>query len=536
MQKLHVDVAAREKIFGSPATDLIQQWAKEDASEIQHACVLEHAYNQDATARAHKLRRILALFEGIALSEKTCVHEWDRTGEIERERARTIIGVKQTLQKEEANSSHPQVNTKNTKEEAHTSRARAIDRDIQVHPSPPRKKATLQACGSRDEDIKGLSTLCVDKTQALLGELMNEDTETTFQAFLKSEGGSHLTEQVQIDDDHKTGGGVERIIINNHNTTHYKEVEPAPPNTIPRPGSGTRADRHVVPPCADGTVLYCGPCELGTGRVRHECENGVIGDKIIYGVVDNNKDTNPKDGPPAIFPPPKVTFEDTAHLQNQLAQAELFFDGDGHWDYQAEEEADKTLQIASDLHYLHEEVQAEIQSDQAYEAVHLDHPPPHLRVQNELRQAEEETKFEKAEKVPLAHSSSSSSSGKPTSGDRRATRQQKQNEVETKIDDSHAPAISFLTNLHNEGKLEAPPRPRLASGTGPRKESVVKRKEEEQRQRKAARTDGRCLHQHKGFESPAAERKYLSDHLDELWRISGADPSFLKWVINHKSK
>jgi hypothetical protein len=60
------------------------------------------------------------LFEGIALSEKTCVCEWDRTEEIERKRVRTIIGVKQTLQKEEANSSHQQVNTKNTKEEANT--------------------------------------------------------------------------------------------------------------------------------------------------------------------------------------------------------------------------------------------------------------------------------------------------------------------------------------------------------------------------------------------------------------------------------
>jgi hypothetical protein len=205
-----------------------------------------------------------------------------------------------------------------------------------------------------------------------------------------------------------------------------------------------------VLPCADGTVFYRGPCAFGTDWVRHECDNGVIGNKTIEAAVVN-KDSNPNNSPPDIFSPPKVTFEDTAHLQNQLAQAELFFDGDGHWDYQAGEEADKKLQIASDLHYLQEEAQADIQSDLAYDAVHLDHPPPHLRVQNELRQAEEETKFEKAEKVPLACSSSSSS--------------------------SRDSAISFLTNLHNEGKLQAPPRPYLAPGTGPRKESVARRRQ-----------------------------------------------------------
>jgi hypothetical protein len=104
---------------------------------------------------------------------------------------------------------------------------------------------------------------------------------------------------------------------------------------------------------------------------------------------------------------------------------------------------------------------------------------------------------------------------------RDAARRQRRDEVETQIDDSHASAITFLTNLHNEGKLEAPPLPRLAPGTGPRKESVVKRKQEEKRQRKAARADGRYLHQHKVFASAAEERQYLSDHLDHLWRMFG---------------
>jgi hypothetical protein len=210
MQHLHLEIAARQKNSGSPAKDLMLQWAKEEASQTQHVClsVLDdpcqthhanvlQAYHQDASARAHNLRRTPFLFDGIALSEKTCVCEWDRTEEIERDIVRTIIGVKQTLKKEEANSSHRQVNTKNTKEEANTSRARAIDRDMQVHPSPPRKKTALHACGSRDEAIKGLSTLYIDKTQAQLNEL-NEDAESTFQAFLKSKEGSHLQGQVQV--------------------------------------------------------------------------------------------------------------------------------------------------------------------------------------------------------------------------------------------------------------------------------------------------------------------------------------------------
>ena len=212
MQKLHLDIASRDKIIGSPATDLIQQWAKEEASEIQHVYIsmlddpsqdhhahLLQAYNQDATVRVHKFRRTPALFEGIPLSEKTCVYEWDRTEEIERERVRTIIGVKQTLQKEEANSSHPQVNTKNTKEEANTSRLPAKTSTTHVYPSPPRKKAALQAYGSRDEDIKGLSTLYVDHTQTVLDDL-NAEAETRFQAFIANEG-ANLTDQVSEDDD-----------------------------------------------------------------------------------------------------------------------------------------------------------------------------------------------------------------------------------------------------------------------------------------------------------------------------------------------
>jgi hypothetical protein len=209
--------------------------------------------------------------------------------------------------------------------------------------------------------------------------------------------------------------------------------------------------------------------------VRHKCKNGVIGDKIIAGTVDD-RDPKPKESPTTIFSPPKVTFEDTAHLQDQLAEAGLFFDGDGHWDYQAGEEADRKRQMQSDLHYQHEEIQTEIRAAQAYKvheayaAVHPDHPPPHLLLQNDLRQAEEEAHFEKAEKVPLV-CSSSSSSGNPPSVDRDADRRKRQHKVETQIDDSHASAITFLTNLHNEGKLEAPPRPRPAPGTGPRKES-----------------------------------------------------------------
>ena len=377
---------------------------------------------------------------------------------------------------------------------------------------------------------------------------MNDEAESRFQAFLANEG-SRLTEQVSDDDDdddndqysdpyvsqystlpsppRKTGG----INIDNK---YWKREEPAPPNTIPRPGRGTRADRHQVLPCDDGTVLYRGPCDLGTDWVRYECKNGVIGDKIIDGLVDD-RDPKPKESSPSIFSPPKVTFEDTAHLQDQLAEAELFFDGDGHWDYQAEEEADRKLQIQSDLQDQYEEIQTEIRADQAYEAhkayaaAHPDHPPPHLRLQNDLRQAEEETHFEKAEKVPLAHASSSSSSsfGNPPSGNRNINRRQRQHKVETQIDDSHASAITFLTNLHNEGKLEAPPRPRPAPGTGPRKESVVNRKEAEKRHRKAVRADGRYLHQHKVFKTPAEERQYLPDHLDNLWRICEADPSTL---------
>jgi hypothetical protein len=63
----------------------------------------------------------------------------------------------------------------------------------------------------------------------------------------------------------------------------------------------------------------------------------------------------------------------------------------------------------------------------------------------------------------------------------------------------------------------------------------VRRKQKEAEQRKAARKDRRCLHQHKVFATPAEERQYLSDHLDHLWRMCGADPSTLqeakdKWV------
>jgi hypothetical protein len=40
VQDLHLDIASREKLIGTPATDLIQQWAKEEASAMQGACML----------------------------------------------------------------------------------------------------------------------------------------------------------------------------------------------------------------------------------------------------------------------------------------------------------------------------------------------------------------------------------------------------------------------------------------------------------------------------------------------------------------
>ena len=259
--------------------------------------------------------------------------------------------------------------------------------------------------------------------------------------------------------------------------------------------------------------------------MRHNCKDGIIGEEFT--------DTSDASPDSATIPPPTVTFEDTAHLQDQLAEAELFLDGEGHWDYQAEEEADRERQMQSELHFQHEEIRAEIEAEEAYTAVEhpdrTDHPPPHRQLQNELRQSEEEGNFERAEKVALSLSSSSSSSSAPLPSPAAVDL------VETKIDDSHAAAITFLSDLHLAGKLEAPPRPIPAPGTGPRKESVVNRIAEEKRQRKAARADGRYLHQHEVFESPAAERQYLSDHLDNLWRICGADPATLqeakdKWI------
>ena len=168
----HHTTHAEDKIHGSPATNLIQQRAKDEASEIQHVYLSmlddppqdHHAhilrtYNQQATERAHQLRRTPALFEGIPLSEKTCVYEWDRTEEIERERVSKITGAKQTLQKEEANASHKQVITKNTKEEADTSRPPAKTSPTQVHPPPPEKRLHSKHAGLGTKTSKD-SALC----------------------------------------------------------------------------------------------------------------------------------------------------------------------------------------------------------------------------------------------------------------------------------------------------------------------------------------------------------------------------------------
>jgi hypothetical protein len=284
--------------------------------------------------------------------------------------------------------------------------------------------------------------------------------------------------------------------------------------------------------------------------VRCKCKDGIIGEELT-----DTGDANPDS---ATIPPPTVTFEDTAHLQDQLAEAELFLDGEGHWDYEAEEEADRKRQTQSDLHSQHEEIRAEIEAEEAHTAVEhpdrTDHPPPHRQLQNELRQSEEDGNFERAEKVALSLSSSISSSSAPLPSPAAVDL------VETKIDDSHAAAITFLPDLHLAGKLEAPhqsrppaeaasrlistppveklqapPQPHPPTETGPRKESVVRRKQKEAEQRQAARKDGRYLHQHKVFATPAEERQYLSDHLDHLWRACGADPSTLqeakdKWI------
>jgi hypothetical protein len=125
----------------------------DDPPQDHHAHILR-TYNQQATERAHQLRRTPALFEGIPLSEKTCVYEWDRTEEIERERVSKITGAKQTLQKEEANASHKQVITKNTKEAAATSRPPAKTSPTQVHPPPPPKKGytpSMRVSGRRHQ-------------------------------------------------------------------------------------------------------------------------------------------------------------------------------------------------------------------------------------------------------------------------------------------------------------------------------------------------------------------------------------------------
>jgi len=179
----------------------------------------------------------------------------------------------------------------------------------------------------------------------LLDEL-NDEAETRFQAFLASDG-SRLSDHIHNDDNDDNHDPYSDPYVSPYSTLpspprntgvinidnkYWKTVEPAPPTATPRPGSGTRADRHQVLPCDDGTILYRGPCELGSDWARYKCKNGVIGEKIIDGVVDDRENKTKESSPTTtILSPPKITFEDTAHLQNQLSEAELFFDSDGHW-------------------------------------------------------------------------------------------------------------------------------------------------------------------------------------------------------------
>jgi hypothetical protein len=106
MQDIHLEIASREKVIGTPATDLIQQWAKEEARAIQDVYALmldtpspdQHAdilrqYHLAALNRVYKLRQSDDLFKNIQSSEKACIYKWDRKESVSRNRLESLIGA-----------------------------------------------------------------------------------------------------------------------------------------------------------------------------------------------------------------------------------------------------------------------------------------------------------------------------------------------------------------------------------------------------------------------------------------------------------
>jgi hypothetical protein len=152
---------------------------------------------------------------------------------------------------------------------------------------------TLQTHGPENEDTKGLSAILVEKTQSYI-DGVNKNAEARFQAFINSNEPATRDDDDQFSDDDEdqcsdpnasTFSTLPSTPRNRGSTNadnkHWKKEEPAPPpNTIPGPGKGTRADQHQVLPCDDGTVLHRGPCSLGKDWVRHKCKDGIIGEEF----------------------------------------------------------------------------------------------------------------------------------------------------------------------------------------------------------------------------------------------------------------
>ena len=218
--------------------------------------------------------------------------------------------------------------------------------------------------------------------------------------------------------------------------------------------------------------------------------------------------------PPSFPPPPQNTGD--------LSDAEVYLDSDGHWDYEAEDTAIHNREVKDFYNVEYEEIKHELQEAGAYEELDhantTDHPPPHRQTQNKLRQAEQEQKFEREERVSFSYSSSSSAQQPPTGPSAPSPKKQTKKALQARIQQKLATAeAARQTQDSSAGTPATPTRIRSL----PIKVSKLNRATAE-----AAKTIP-ILRSHLRFSDTEDEDAFLEKHLEKLWEDCEAHPDAL---------
>ena len=211
----------------------------------------------------------------------------------------------------------------------------------------------------------------------------------------------------------------------------------------------------------------------------------------------------------------------------------MYLDSDGHWDYAAEETADRKRELQAYYDAEYEEIKQEIEAAGAHEDpnhVHSDHPPPHRQTQNILRQAEQEQTFERNERVSFSYSSSSSSAHQPPTGrpappspQKKAKRAQQKRELQARVQQKLAVDETARQTYNSSAGTPANP---AQIRSLPIKVSKLNRAKAE------AEKTIPILRTHLRFSDTEDETEFLESHLEKLWEDCGAHPDALEAAKN----